>query len=241
MSKRTRGANRAANKKKARARRSWRWLRHWPYVVVVGIAAGLISVLFLAGAGGSSSGSNPSAGYPPGYEPPALGNASARVVLEMWGDFQCPFCERFLSTTFPDLQRRYIDSGELRFVWRNFAWYGPESRDAAVAAYCAGEQGKFWEYHDALYRNQGGINSGAFNRGTLNRIAEELGVDMTAFGACSAGTKYQDLLNAEYDSGRDKDIGGTPTFFINGKEVVGAQPTETFVGLVESALQAAQQ
>ncbi len=66
-------------------------------------------------------------------------------------------------------------------------------------------------------------------------------MDMTAFGTCSGGTKYQDLLNAEYDSGRDKEISGTPTFFINGKEVVGAQPTETFVGLVESALQAAQQ
>lgn len=66
-------------------------------------------------------------------------------------------------------------------------------------------------------------------------------MDMTAFSVCTGGTKYQDLLNAEYDSGRDKDLSGTPTFFINGKEVVGAQPTETFVDLVESALRAAPQ
>lgn len=242
MGKRTRpDGKRATDKKRPRARRWRRWLRYWPYLTVTAIAAALVSVLFLVSVGGNSFQGAPAASYPPGYQPPALGDASAPVVMEMWADFQCPFCKRFLASTLPELRRRYIDSGQVRLVWRDFAWYGPESRDAAIAAHCAGDQGKFWDYHDALYRNQGGINSGAFASGTLMRLAQELGLEMTAFASCATGLKYEGLLTAEYRSGKDKEINGTPTFFINGERIVGAQPTETFVSIIKSKLLTAEQ
>ena len=154
----------------------------------------------------------------------------------MWGDFQCPFCRRFELTTLEELKTEYFDTGKARFVWRNFVNYGPESEDAAIAAHCAGEQGKFWEYHGALYQNQRGINSGAFTPSNLKSLADDLGLDTGQFVACTQARQYAPVIAADKSAGRGEGVSGTPTFFINGEMVVGAQPTETFAAYIDNAL-----
>ncbi|KKK46649.1 hypothetical protein LCGC14_3163130 [marine sediment metagenome] len=154
----------------------------------------------------------------------------------MWADFQCPFCRRFEGQTLPELRQRYVETGKMKFVWRNFENYGPESHDAAVAAYCAGEQGRFWEYHTTLYENQRGINTGVFTKTNLLRFADELGLEAASFTTCIGGLGYDAVISADKRLGRSEGVNGTPTFFINGEMIVGAQPTETFVELIETAL-----
>lgn len=236
MSKQTR----EAKKKRARSRRRRGWASAAPYVLVVGLAAGIAAALFLVSAGGGGS-DGAAASHPPGYTPPTLGEASAPVEFVLWEDFQCPFCKRFTLNTFPDLKRRFVDTGKVRFVWRNFQRYGSESFDSGVAAYCAGEQGKFWEYKETLFEHQRGIQTGAFSRSNLGQFARDLGLDVVAYNECFDGRSeyYLDIMAADRALARDQGVNGTPSFFINGELVVGAQPTETFVNIIESKLRQA--
>ncbi len=98
---------------------------------------------------------------------PALGDPNAPVAVVEFADFQCPFCERFFSTTESDLIKNYVNTGKIRFIFRNFSFLGPDSTTAAEGAYCANEQGKFWEYHNYLYQHQGPENSGTFSQANL--------------------------------------------------------------------------
>ena len=93
---------------------------------------------------------------------PFLGNPEAPVTIVEFGDFQCPFCGKFFRESEPQIIERYVKTGKAKLVYRDYAFLGPESEDAAVAAGCAGEQGKFWEFHDYLYNHQRGENGGAF-------------------------------------------------------------------------------
>ena len=238
MSKR-RKVTRAAKAKRQQAASRAGWWSRWPYFAVGGVAVALVAALFLVSAGGDPSTSEVEASYPAGYAPPAIGSESAPVEMVIWADFQCPFCRRFELTTLPDLVERYADTGQVRFVWRNFERYGFESHDAAVAAYCAGEQDRFWDYHTTLYENQRGINTGVFVKANLQRFADEHGLEAAPFNTCTEGISYDAVISADKRLGRSEGVNGTPTFFINGEMIVGAQPTETFVALIESALLAA--
>ncbi len=235
MGKRSKAA-RAAKAKRQQAARQANWWRHWPYFAVGGVAVALVAALFLVSTGGDPSTSEVEASFPAGYTPPTDGDESAPVEFVMWADYQCPFCGRFEAQSLPELRRRYVETGKMKFVWRNFENYGSESQDAAVAAHCAGEQDKFWEYHDILYANQRGINTGAFTTSNLLRFASELGLEATAFTTCLGGLGYDAVISADKKLGRSEGVNATPTFFINDEMVVGAQPTETFVDLIEAAL-----
>ena len=234
MSKRRKTTRVAKVKRQQAARQADRW-RHWPYFAVGAVAAVLVAALFLVSIGGDPSTSEVEASYPAGYSPPAIGSESAPVEMVMWGDYQCPFCRRFELTTLPALVKRYVDTGQVRFVWRNFERYGTESQDSAFAAHCAGEQDRFWEYHQTLYENQSGINTGVFVKDNLQRFADELGLEPAAFSACIKGLGYNAVILADKRLGRSQGVNATPTFFINGEMIVGAQTTETFVDLIEAA------
>ncbi len=235
MSKRRKAA-RAAKAKRQQAAHQANWWRHWPYAAVGGVAVALVAALFLVSTGGDPSTSEVEASFPAGYTPPTDGDESAPVEFVMWADYQCPFCGRFEAQTLPELRQRYIETGQMKFVWRNFENYGGESQDAAVAAHCAGEQDKFWEYHDILYANQRGINQGAFTTSNLLRFASELGLERAPFETCLGGLGYDAVISADKKLGRSEGVNATPTFFINDEMIVGAQPTETFVQLIEAAL-----
>src|SRR2546425_11198883 len=117
---------------------------------------------------------------------PVLGRADAPVPLVESPDYQCPFCQRFFATTLPALKKDYIDTGKLRFVYRDFPLeMHPHAREAAVAAHCAGEQGKYWEMHDALFQYQA-----ALAPAQLAERARALGLDSSRFDQCLTSGRH---------------------------------------------------
>ena len=160
---------------------------------------------------------------------PALGPADAAVTIVEFSDFNCPYCRRFHLETFPSLMAAYAD--QIRFVYRDFPITSAESTIAAQAANCAGEQGKYWEFHDALFSGSLGLGRAAYEG-----YAEQLGLDVTGLAAClDSGDQ---LAEVESDARAASELGvtGTPTFFINGLPLVGAQPMAQFAGLIEAEL-----
>jgi len=189
-----------------------------------------------AATGGSAAqGGAPSPGDLAG-EAPFLGDPKAPVTVVEFADFQCPFCGRFFQTVEGPLIEQYVKTGKVRFVYRNFAFLGPESEDAAVAAACAGEQDKFWEYHDYLYNHQQGENEGAFAKANLKKFARAVGIDGGKFDPCLDQERYMNAVRAETAAGRSYGVNGTPATFINGQLISGAQPIAAFVSVIEAAL-----
>jgi protein-disulfide isomerase len=129
-----------------------------------------------------------------------------------------------------------VKSGEVRFAYIHFAFLGPESKSAAEASECAAEQDAFWEYHDNLYANQNGENRGAFNDGNLKRFASDLGLDTAQFNQCLDSGKYADIVQQEIQMAQQIGVSSTPTFVINGRPVLGAQPFEVFQQYIQTAL-----
>lgn len=188
----------------------------------------------------------------PNAERNAAGVADAPIKIEEFADFQCPFCERFFEQTEPLLIEHYVSTGKVQFVYRsmgnfvsqNIGGARTESQDAAAAAYCAGDQGKFWEMHDALFANVLGEDVGSFTDRRLGAIAEAAGLDMTEFNDCYNSGKYADQVQQDFEDGQAAGISGTPgfvvTYTVNGetktKLIEGAQPFSTFQQELEAIL-----
>jgi protein-disulfide isomerase len=123
--------------------------------------------------------------------------------------------------------------------WRDFPYLGQESVNAALAARAAQEQGMFWDYHDVLYENQGPTNSGAFSDDNLVRFAREVGLDVERFEASFKSGRYESVVEEVFRQAQDAGIQGTPTFFINGRVLVGPQLLEVFEQMIEEEAQKA--
>ena len=130
----------------------------------------------------------------------------------------------------------YIDSGKVNLVYKHSAFLGQESIWAAQAAECAADQGKFWEYHDLLFDKQNGENVGTFTKENLLSYAKELGLDTAKFEPCVKNDETLQRVVADTNEGRQVGVTGTPTFFINGRPLVGAQPAEAFQTQINAAL-----
>ena len=165
-----------------------------------------------------------------------LGDQNAAVTIIEYSDFQCPFCGKFFKETESVLREKYIKTGKVKFIYRNFAFLGPESIWAANAARCAGEQNKFWQYHDYLYGNQSGENQDAFSKDNLKSFAVVLGLDKEKFNACLDSEKYTDLIQKETKAGGESGVQGTPASFINGTLYPGALPIATFTQIIDDEL-----
>jgi protein-disulfide isomerase len=191
----------------------------------------------------------------------AMGDPNAPVRILEYSDFQCPYCRQFWQDTEAQIVENYVKTGKVYFIYHSMGNFvsdngnkssgvnNTESQDAAQAAYCAGDENKFWEYHDILFTNWNGEDQGAFARKRLDAFAQSLGLDMAAFKACMDSSKYlsqvkQDQVNGEkdittapnYDSSQGY---GTPSFILNGKLIGGAQPFSVFQQEIEAALAAA--
>ena len=162
---------------------------------------------------------------------PSLGPKDAPIVIVEFSDFQCPFCKRFHDETFQQLLAAY--PGKIRFVYRQFPLTSihPNASPAAEAAMCADEQNVFWKYHDKLFDNQQ-----VLGEQTYIQIASDLGLDMTAFQDCLTNHRYQQDIQADSDFAVSKGVNATPTFFINGLAVVGAQPLDVFKQVIDKEL-----
>ena len=161
---------------------------------------------------------------------PAVGPASAPVTLVEFSDFQCPFCQR-VEPTLKRLRQTYGD--KLRIVWKDFplTQIHPQAFKAGEAGHCAGEQGKFWEYHDHLFGNQQ-----ALQPADLKKHAADLGLDAASFGACLDSSKYGERVRDGVSQGTALGVNSTPTIFINGRRLSGAQPYEVFVAAIDEEL-----
>ncbi len=172
-----------------------------------------------------------------------LGAQNAPVTIIEYGDYQCPFCAQFFSQTEPQIIANYVNSGKVKIVFRNFPFLGPESTAAAQAAECANDQGKLWPYHDALYaakvgdeQKGGGENDGFYNRALFVKLAQGLGLNMTTFTSCVDTNKNASLVAQERAAATAAGINSTPSFFVNGTSVLGAQPYADFAQVIDAAL-----
>lgn len=165
-----------------------------------------------------------------------LGNPDAPVLIEEFSDFQCPFCARFFRETEAKLIQEYVTTGKARFVYRHFAFIGPESVWASQAAECAGKQELFWEFHAKLFNNQAGENQGAFSVDRLKRFAQELGMSADLFNRCLDTNETLDKVRNDTEEAQRLGVRSTPTFFINGAPLLGALPFEEFKAAIESQL-----
>lgn len=160
---------------------------------------------------------------------PALGPADAPVTMIEFSDFTCPYCRKFQQETFPVLWEAYPD--QIRFVYRDYPILSAESDAAAEAAECADEQGAFWAYHDALFRAQFGLGQDAYLA-----YAQILELDTEQFSACIEERRYQAEVEADARDAAGWGVNGTPTFFINGVRLVGAQPYGQFAAVIDAEL-----
>ncbi len=162
---------------------------------------------------------------------PFTGPADAPVTIVEFGDFKCTFCARFNRETVQSILTDY--AGQVRIVFRDYPILGTASLEAAFAAECANSQDAFWEYHDLLYENQQ-----ILGRDTYLALAEQLQLDLETFTTCLDDQTYRDEVFADYADGQRLGVTGTPTFYINGRPVVGAQPYTVFASAINEELAA---
>jgi protein-disulfide isomerase len=164
---------------------------------------------------------------------PVKGKKSAPVTIVEFSDFQCPFCGRFFNETLPKIQKEYIDSGKVKFYYRDFPLTSlhENAQKAAEAARCANEQGSFWAYHDLIFKNQRQLSEDA-----LKQWAADLKLDTSKFNDCLDSGKYEQAVKDDFDAGSKAGVNGTPAFFVNGRLVSGAQPFDNFKKVIEGAL-----
>lgn len=174
---------------------------------------------------------------------PLLGNPSAHVTLIEFGDFQCPFCDRFAKDTEPQINQTYIQTGKVNMMFVHFTIYGPDSITAAEAAQCVNDQGKFWNLYDILYKNQGPVNSGWANKDNLKKFASQIpGLDMQKLTSCLDSGKYASLVENDLGFATSLGLQGTPAFIIeksdgsNPELLPGAYPFPAFQALINKKL-----
>lgn len=209
-------------------------------IVFAGIIIALAVIYSIGGFGGGNTA--PSGVVAPGKLAEvnsadfALGDASAPVTIIEYADFQCPYCGKFFKEVEPSVREKYVKTGKVKFVYRDFAFLGQESLWSANAARCAGEQGKFWEMHDYIYSNQKGENQGAFSKENLKKFASVLGLNRSAFDGCLDSDKYLNTIQKQTKDGGSAGVQGTPANFVNGTLYAGALPAATFIQIIESEL-----
>lgn len=203
--------------------------------IVAGVAVLAVVILIVVNSVGGQSAPPTSASVGQGT---TLGSADAKVVVEEYSDFQCPYCGQFALNTFPQIDKTYIEAGQVRWVFKNFQRIGEESKQAGQAGECAAQQGQFWAYHDKLFFNQKGENQGTFNNARLKSFATDLGLDRSAFDSCLDSGRMSNTISQEYNEGVRKGVQATPTFFINGNKLEGARPYAEFQRAIDAALKA---
>lgn len=167
----------------------------------------------------------------------AMGDPNAPVKIIEYSDFQCPYCDHFVKDTEQQLIDAYISTGKVYFEYRSFGEFiGSESKRAAEAAYCAGDQGKFWEMHDLIFANQGAENSGAFTDKRLTAFAAKLGLDAGKFSDCFNSGKYASQVTQDGADGQAAGVKATPSFTVNGELFEGAQPFSAFQTKIDGLL-----
>ena len=167
------------------------------------------------------------------------GSSSAPVTIIEFSDYQCPFCRVFWKDTLPQLEDKYIKTGKVKFIYRDFPLsFHAGALPAALATECAKEQGKFWEMHDKIFEEQDKQGQGTiqFTSDDLKKWAKDIGLDIAKFSPCLDTQKHKSEVDKDLADGSAAGVSGTPGFFVNGQELSGAQPFAAFAAVIEAEL-----
>lgn len=171
-----------------------------------------------------------------GHLPPQ-GNPNAKVKIIAFEDWRCPFCDQWFKNTEPQIIKDYVDTGKAVIYYRQYQFLGSASIVAGNASECANEQKKFWQFHDYLYQNQPSeSDTSMYTTDNLTTIAGQLGMNTDQFRSCLDSKKYDKNVQDDLAAGQKAGVTGTPTVFINGLPVVGAQPYSAFQTLINQEL-----
>jgi len=182
-------------------------------------------------------------------EPLAVkGEENAPVIIVEFSEYLCPFCAEYAGfdavparpidqgKTLQKIINNYVEQGKVKYIFRDFPVHGQKAKDISQAAYCAGEQEKYWEFHDFLFKNQTKLYESDNLSEDLKKISQELSLNNDQLSACLSSERFTKEIDQNYDLGKNVGVTGTPTFFINGRKLVGAQPYQTFEKIIEEEL-----
>ncbi|MBM4402688.1 MAG: DsbA family protein [Candidatus Cloacimonetes bacterium] len=175
---------------------------------------------------------------------PVKGDPNAPVTIVEFSEYSCPYCKMYVEETYPQIIENYVDTGKVKYVFRDFPLdFHPHAQKQAEAAECADEQGEYWEFHDLLFQNSDQFlkNESAWvdDETAISLIkgyAKDLRLDDNAFNSCFDSRKYKDEVQKDIEDGINYGVSGTPSFFINGYLLVGAQPYEAFEEMIKEEL-----
>lgn len=146
-----------------------------------------------------------------------MGDPNAPVKVVEFADFQCPYCKMYWEQVEPGIVKDYVATGKVYYTYAPMAFLGQESIDSAEAAYCANDQGKFWDYRDMLFANHTGENVGDFTTAKLQAFASKLGMDTATFNQCLSSGKYKTAVDDANTFASNQGVNSTPTIMVNGK------------------------
>ena len=170
-----------------------------------------------------------------GFRGYTQGSDSAAIEITEYSDFECPFCASFATVQMPVIREQLIATGKMRWRYRDFPLPAHAySRYAALAAQCAGEQGKFWEMHDQLFTNHQWAQTGKNPRGLFRDFARGIGLDLDKYDACMDSQRYAGRIQASVQEGEARGVKGTPSFYVNGRPYLGRSASDDFKALVDS-------
>lgn len=166
---------------------------------------------------------------------PVNGDKNAKVTIVEFSDFECPFCGRFFTDTYPTLKKEYIDTGKVKMYFRHYPLpFHPKAVPLALLSECANDQDAFWKMHDKIFENNATVSTLADT--DFKQWAVDLGMDATTFNNCYDNKTHQKEIDGDTAAGSAAGVSGTPTFYVNGKQLVGAQPFASFKALIDAAL-----
>lgn len=167
---------------------------------------------------------------------PVLGDKDAKVTFIEFTDFQCPFCQRFYSDAFQQIKEKYVNTGKVKVVFRHFPLpFHAKAQKAGEAAECAHRQGKFIEYHDVLFQKMQADGTG-LDVDSLKQYAADLRLNTARFNSCLDNSDTAQVVKNDIAAGTAAGVSGTPTMFINGTKIVGAQSFTNFQQALDAAL-----
>ena len=172
---------------------------------------------------------------------PILGSIDAPITLVEFGDYQCHFCNVFFHSTENKILQKYVETGKVKMIFKDFNIIGPDSVNASHGAHCAKDQGLFWEYHDILYSNWTGENNGWASSENLLKFAQEINLNVDQWSECMVNGDNSQIILSSNENARSLELTGTPAFFVIGPDgettrLFGAQPFETFENIFEVEL-----
>jgi protein-disulfide isomerase len=204
-------------------------------VLVIGIGWLVYQARNKPGQGAGLGAEEPVPAATDGFRGYTMGNDSARIQITEYSDFECPYCAAFATVQMPEVREQLIATGRVFWRYRDFPLSSHKwSRLAALAAQCAGEQGKFWDMHDQLFGHRDWVEQEKDPTDVFHGFAQAIGLDLARYDECVKSRRYAGRIQASLEEGQALHIQGTPTFFVNGRHFEGRATSDAFKAIVDS-------